>query len=323
MTLTLDQLFGSPDHYLHSFDGGEAVFVPMDRAAYARSIFLDRRISPAGNGALRVPQSALAQAPVAQPTGWIFHVAHCGSTLLARALDELSDDLVLREPFALRQLALLPDPGDLLGQTLALLSRRYPGAGPTLIKANVPVNFLLDRIVVSDPAAAAVFLHCSLRDYLLAILRSDTHRAWLRAVTSQLAPYLGDLSALADAELGAALWLAQHRRFAAALELMPNARSLDAEVFFAEPSRVLAATAGLLGREIDSAAIAALVAGPLFGSYSKNPAQAFDNATRLARRAAVAAEIAAELDVAESWLSAKAPDAAALNFKMNAAALIT
>ena len=44
MSLTLADLFASPDHYLHSIDGDAAVFVPMDRAAYGRSIFLDGRI---------------------------------------------------------------------------------------------------------------------------------------------------------------------------------------------------------------------------------------------------------------------------------------
>ena len=46
MALTLDDLYASPDHYLHSFEGDSAVFVPMDREAYRRSIFLDGRIQP-------------------------------------------------------------------------------------------------------------------------------------------------------------------------------------------------------------------------------------------------------------------------------------
>ncbi len=321
MTLTLDQLFGSPDHYLHSFDGAEALFVPMDRAAYSRSIFLDKRISPAGSGVLRVPHGALGQAPAAQPTRWIFHVAHCGSTLLARALDELGEGIVLREPLALRQLALLPDAGDLLAPSLALLSRRYPGEGATLIKANVPVNFLLDRIVARASDAAAILLHCSLRDYLLAILRSDNHRAWLRNVTGLLAHHLGDLSALNDAELGAALWLAQQRRFAGALAAMPNARSLDAELFFSEPRVVLAGAARLFGLAVEPVALDALVAGPLFSTYSKNPSQAFDNAARLARRDHLQSALAIELVSAEQWLARNAPDAAVTSARVAQAAL--
>src|SRR3954471_24465429 len=111
MALTLDDLFASPDHYLHSFDGDAALFMPMDRAAYHRSIFLDRRISPAANGSMRVPVSALTgRAEAAAPLGWVFHVAHCGSPLLARALDDPAANLVLREPLALRQLAFDRDP---------------------------------------------------------------------------------------------------------------------------------------------------------------------------------------------------------------------
>ena len=109
MSLTLDDLFASPDHYLHSFEGDAAVFVPMDREAYRRSIFLDGRTRPAANRSMRLPAGALVE-PVRrpEPTGSIFHVAHCGSTLLARALDRPSTNLVLREPLALRQLASPP-----------------------------------------------------------------------------------------------------------------------------------------------------------------------------------------------------------------------
>src|SRR3954469_14461070 len=199
MSLTVDDLFASPDHYLHSFEGDAALFVPMDRAAYQRSIFLDRRISPASEGAMHLPFSALAgKAPRPAAIGWIFHVAHCGSTLLARALDRVSANLVLREPLALRQLALTPD-AERLAVTLAMVSKRYGGDLPTIVKANVPVNFLLPDLVAFDSNARAIFLHCGLRDYLLAILRNDKHRAWVRNVTGQLKAYLGDLSALPDA----------------------------------------------------------------------------------------------------------------------------
>src|SRR5438128_6215682 len=124
MALTLDDLFVSPDHYLHSFEGDSALFVPMDRGAYHRSIFLDGRISPASDQSMHLPAAALnagAQAPAR--TGWIFHVAHCGSTLLARALDDPGSNLVLREPLALRQQAFGRDPAR-LAVVLAMLSKR-------------------------------------------------------------------------------------------------------------------------------------------------------------------------------------------------------
>ena len=304
MALTLDDLFASPDHYLHSFEGSTAVFMPMDRAAYHRSIFLDGRISPAADRVMKLPAEALtepARAPA--PTGWIFHVAHCGSTLLARALDRPSASLVLREPLALRQLALFPDKGR-LGLTAAMLSKRYQGELPTIVKANVPVNFLLPELVAIDPGARAVFLYATLRDYLLAILRSDNHRDWLRRVTTQLAPHLGDLSGLPDAERCAALWLAQIRAFTAAIGLMPNARTLDAEAFFADPRPILKAAAAHLGVAMTDAEAGETVEGPLFATYSKNPEQAFDNEARLARRAELEGPLAGEIDRAQDWVEA-------------------
>ena len=106
MTVTLNDLYEDPDHYLHSFDGEYAVFVPMDRDAYARSIFLDRRIQPADSGAIRAPIEPLLRGwPPVRTARWIFHVAHCGSTLLANAMERLGDHIVLREPAALRQVA--------------------------------------------------------------------------------------------------------------------------------------------------------------------------------------------------------------------------
>ena len=311
MTLTLADLYASPDHYLHSFDGDTAVFVPMDRAAYHRSIFLDARISPAEDGALRVPVTALTGAvPAPSPTGWIMHVAHCGSTLLARALDDDDPDanLVLREPQALRQLAFAP-PDDRLALTTAMLSKRYHRDAPTIVKGNVPTNFLLPRIGAAAPAAAMILLYLPLRDYLLAILRSDNHRTWLRTVTTQLGKHVGEAIGVApnasDAERAAALWLAQMQLYADAARTMTNVRSLDAEAFFADPTTVLTAAAAHLGVPLSPRAIEARVAGPLFATYSKNPALSFGNADRLARRADAARALSADLDEADRWIAAR------------------
>ena len=312
MALSLDDLYASPNHYLHSFDGDEAIFVPMNRAAYHRSIFLDARISPAAGQPMKVPVAALAQASRApQPTSWIFHMAHVGSTLLARALDEAAASLVLREPFALRQLALQPDERRLT-VVAAMLSKRYRHDAPTLVKANAPVNFLLPKLGALEPDARAIMLYLPLRDYLLAILRGDSHRDWLRKVTGFLAPFLGDLSSLSDSERGAALWLAQANAFADALRAMPNARALNAEIFFADPELVVNAAAKHLGIPIGPAAIAAAVAGPLFSTNAKNPAVAFNNEQRVARRNDLERRMAAELDAAEEWIGQRgsAPQAA-------------
>lgn len=314
----ITEIATSPDHYLYAIEGADAVIVPMDRTAYARSIFLDRRIAPAGETALHVPADAL-MADVAQPptTAWIFHVAHCGSTLLARALEGLGSGLVLREPMALRQLAFDPDPGR-LGLVLAMLGRRYGGEEPTLIKANVPVNALLPVIAAANPEAPAVFLHLGLEDYALAVLRSAQHRAWVREIAARFA---SPPSAASDAVCLAALWLWQTQAFAAALDAMPRACSLDAERFYADPAATLAALAPRLGRAADADACAALVRGPLFTTYSKRPGVPFDNAARLARRSVMARELAKETAEARHWVEIAAPDHARLVARIDTAAV--
>ncbi len=315
MSPTPADLAQSPDHYLFAFEGDNALMVPMDRAAYHRSIFLDNRIAPAAEHADRVGWAILPAAP-APRTGWIFHVAHCGSTLLARALDRADGGLVLREPMALRQLAVEAVGGGDIAARLQvatrLYGRRYVGSEPTIVKANVPVNFILPDIMAHDPMAPAILLYFPLAEYLTAILRNPNHRQWLRNVSHELAPAIAATANAApgdsDPERAGALWLAQMCVFAAALQRFPNARSLDATTLFDTPEPVLAAAFALFDRPIAPGELAALCAGPLFNTYSKNPALPFDNAARLAQRAEVAATIASEIDAAWHWVTANRGD---------------
>jgi hypothetical protein len=170
------------------------------------------------------------------------------------------------------------------------------------VKANVPVNFLLPQLVGLGDDARAIFLHLGLRDYLLATLRNDKHRAWLGRVTSQLSAHLGDLSTLPDAERAAVLWLAQMQAFTSAIARLPNARTLDAEVFFARPRKLVKLAADHLGVPITNQEVDAVVDGPLFSTYSKNPMLPFDNDMRLARRAELEQTLASELEQAEAWV---------------------
>jgi hypothetical protein len=289
----------------------------MDRAAYHRSIFLDRRISPASDVASKAPVAPLVAelGSRAFPSpAYLFHIAHCGSTLLARALDDPAGPLVLREPMALRQLGVAAanggaDPGAV--RLAAALYGRRSGAGTTLVKANVPVNWLIPDLLTLAPETPAILLYYPLETYLTAILRSGNHRGWVRFVTGELRPGVeamaGPIAGLADAELAATLWLAQMRLYADVLARFPKTASLDADTLFDDPAAVLTAANRLLGRVDDPAAVAATVAGPIFSTYSKNPSVAFDNAARLAMRAATQQEVAAELAAAQRFLAQRLP----------------
>lgn len=301
-----EELFATPDHYLFAFDGERAIFRRMDRAAYQRSIFLDRRISAAGEAALAQPLAPLlawheAHRPPIPRTGWIFHIAHCGSTLLARALDVPARSLVLREPLALRQLGVQRVPGDpRLPLSAAFLGRRYRAEAPAIVKANVPVNFIAAQLLALDSEAPAIFLYFPLRTYLLAILRSEGHRGWVMNVTAQLpgAPASADV-----VERAAWLWLAQMQIYDAALVRFPGARSLHAEELFGAPRAVLDAAATHFGMALSPAELDAIVAGPLFATYSKGAGEPFDNDSRLAQQAEAAARLGPELERARLWVA--------------------
>lgn len=310
MPLSLD-LLRSPDHYLHSFDGPDAVFVRMDREAYRRSIFLDQRIQPLSPEPSIVPLRDMGPMPEIDRVGWIFHLAHSGSTLLARALDVPDGNLVLREPLALRQMGVAYEPAR-LDIVLALLGRRYATNLSTIVKANVPVNAILPQIAARIPNVTAIFLWCPLHDWLLAVLRSPGHRQWVRGITQQLSGWLGDLPALDDACLAAALWLKQMRAFEAAMTLWPEARSLNAECFFADPAPALVTAGALFEVPMSADRAARIVDGELFASDAKRPAMKFDNDMRLEHRAALEAELAPELVRAQRWLDERGAGGLAL-----------
>ena len=304
----------SPDDYLFAFEGDSAIMLAMDPSAYRRSIFLDDRINTASETVRHPPLAGLAAPDPVPITGWIFHVAHCGSTLLARALDQ-GNRLVLREPLALRQQAIASVssilPGDWqarLALVTGLLARRYDPAAMTIVKANVPVNFIIPAIMAAAPAAPAIFLHFPLGDYLAAILRSPASRQWLRGITETLRPaIITAAGSLPDDDSGraAALWLAQIRIYAGALARFPNCQSLDAEALFSQPAAVLMAASALFGTPFDTGEVAKITAGPLFNTYSKNPALAFDDAARRQRQAGQAAALAPEIAAAHRWVRAQ------------------
>lgn len=319
--MDMQRLFEGPDFYHFSFDRDDALFAEMDRSTYQRSIFLDRRIAPKGTKVHRAKLSALYEqlgyAP--QPNlGIIFHVAHCGSTLLARALDVENANLVCREPMTLRQLGVEASawrgtgaPPDewtrRLQLTAALLSRRYNAAGPVIVKANVPVNFMIPELMALN-AGPAILLYATFEEYLLAILRSADHQAWVERVTGELGAGIESTLGGFDKSLGLAktaaqLWLAQMLIFDDAMRRFPSVVSLDAEVFFSDRFQVLGAAFRHFGQAFSDQEVGAIASGELFSHYSKYPQLAFSNEQRLAQREQVRAKLGPEIAAAKDWMA--------------------
>jgi hypothetical protein len=314
--IKISDLFGNPDFYLFGLENDHALFLPMDRHCYERSIFFDARIKPLQQQIIRVPLAplfaAISQYAVREPRiGWIFHMAHTGSTLLSRALDKPGKNLVIREPMALRALGVAAGVNgavtdDRLRLAVTMLDRRYAVDQPVIVKANVPVNVLVPDLLALSSYSKAVFLHFGLEEYLTAILRSPQHRLWVDQVCTEIGlganAETGALDDLNNAEKAAALWLYQIRVYVSALEKYPATRSLDANTLFDDPVSTLAASSKYFGCVMDDMEVRHIISSDLFSTYAKNPTAAFDNSQRKVRVSDNRALLADEIALAKRWV---------------------
>ena len=320
--MTQDQLFDRPDQFLLGFEDPNAVFVEMNREAYHRSIFCDMRISPVSKQLSRLQWRQLADVrdrdfTAAPDISYIFHVAHCGSTLLARALDIKEENIVYREPLALRQLAAEAVSMRALGDdwhrrlrlATTMLGRSYNPKGPVIVKANVPVNFIIDDLLAVSPGRPSLLLYFCLEHYLLAILRTPNHRKWVQSVSSELDgainAYAPRQSNMSDAEMAARLWLAQITAYNNVLAKHPTVASLDAEILFNNPRLAVAKSFEHFEQSCSDSRLDEILGGEIFARYSKNPGVAFDNDSRLERRDQLKQELVPEIAEAREWISAQ------------------
>ena len=324
MQLDVAAIFDDPHLMFFGFEGENARFVPMTRDTYERSIFFDHRLQPVDQRSFLVPLDPLidhlAEAGFEAPRiRFIHHFAQSGSTLLARALDQ-PGNLVIREPWHLRQLGVaagaategpLPaEQREVLAFSLAMLGKRFAAGSSLIVKGNVPISLLAEAIADVDPGQAAILLHFPLDDYCAAVLRTPNHRQWLETVTSEVDlgsdPLIGDIARLSVTEKAAALWYSMIKRFERLLAHHPAMRSLDANQLFDRPAETITAASELLDAGIGATEASAIANGPLFSSYSKNPAIPYDPGTRVERREKAKATMAVELQLAHRWIEERA-----------------
>lgn len=328
--LTLENLFTKPDIYFFRMDGEAAQFAHMTAGHFQDSIFLDMRIKPASDGLAQVNlRNLLAvdqRKPVArQPINYIFHVAHCGSTLLSRAFDRTDAALVYREPHTLRQIGvevaqtpiypgMAPLTKSKLSLALTMAQKRYLPTQPVIVKANVPVNLMLPEVMSGIPGSKGLLLYLPLEAYLLSILKSEANRSWIQGLCREIGwrfcKVLNlDPALIADLSIPQAtgfVWLAQMRLFADALKAMPGLKTLNAETFFQAPAPVLEALAKHFTVGLDRAYFDELTAGDLFNRHAKDPGRVFDDEARRTELEARKRALSGDIEEALAWTRPKA-----------------
>jgi hypothetical protein len=296
-------------------DAGRVLFVRLDDAARAEAPFLDQRALSAAPEGYWLPLDALLAHPV-PPTAprldWIFHIGHCGSTLLSRLLQEWPELQVLREPLPLRTLAVAPvDVAALLEHMVASWSRPLPPRARTLVKASSTCNVLAASLLARHPQGRAVLLDLQLPAYLATVLKSEAALADVlaaapgrRRVLAADAAANAELAALDTAQQCAMGWLAEQVRFAG-LASGPHADRvlrIDFERLLAAPHDTLVAIAAHL--DLPATKLDAALASPWWGRYSKAGAHAYAAQDRQHDLALSRQRHGPAIAAAQAWLDA-------------------
>lgn len=290
----------------------------------AEAAFLDERAMP------RPPQGAWAplQAVVDEgsrlpsPTiGWIFHIGHCGSTLLSRLLQAWPGHQVLREPLPLRALATasfrrtLP-PADIRALVEALprlWARPLEGARATLVKATSSCNGLLDGLLAARAGDRAILLSMPLRDYLATLLKSPGSIEDVVAAAGERTAFLqgvlpdgtGMPPPRSAGEACAMAWLAERMRFDALAAAHDRVLRVDFEALLAEPRTVLSSVVAHL--RLDYAHLDEAMASPWWHRYAKAGEHAYGPVDRAHDQRLAQERFAGEIARGVAWVRRVSP----------------
>ena len=286
--------------------------------------FLDQRVLSQTSKGSWVPWNLVSDIfknlPEGQPAAYIFHVGHCGSTLLSRLLEFAEDTRCLREPLPLRTLAQdLADAGDgrsfltrqAQQERLGVLSKMWSrGAIHTVIKATSICTDLLELINASQPATQSVFIYN----------RAETHIATLLAGQNALLDLKGfaqlrlqrlqqktgldiQLNQLSLGKLAALSWLCETSSATWSLEkYSQQIMLLEFESLLAEPVITLTHVLQHLKIPTVQESVQKAVKSPVLQTYSKAPEHKYNAQTRAAILTDSRSRFRQEISEALGWL---------------------
>lgn len=312
----LAALAGDPCVFPHQYDplADKILLVRLAAAALADHSFLDQRVLARDTVGGWFPATAIAAAikdEAGAPPGVIFHVGHCGSTLLSRLLAEATTTRALREPMALRTLALdraegesgsLSDAArrDRLGLFLRLFGR---GDQKVVVKATSLATALAPDL---SAAARAIFLYQPPSAHLPLILSGPGSQLDLRAFSTPrhrrlraLGVDVAPLSALSIGEVAAMTWLAETASVVAASTPLP---ALEFGAFLVDPAKGLREAAQGLGLATTPEACRAAAASAAARRYSKDQSYPFGPDDRSRTIAQARRDHEAEISGGLRWL---------------------
>lgn len=182
MTLR-DAIAASPLLFPFAIDTDSDVvqLVELTEQDYAEASFLDQRLELVIRQPiwLRWADLRAVAATLPRHCHFIFHISHCGSTLVSRMLGRLPGCFALREPGILRKLHrtawCLEECRDRAAHFLALWSRVYRPGQTAVIKTTSYVSEHGSDLMSLVPDCRAVLLFLPLTEFLPAMLDGTLH----------------------------------------------------------------------------------------------------------------------------------------------------
>lgn len=262
---------------------GRVLFVRLNAQQRDDAAFLDQRALPEKPEGAWVPLPMLETQPPlrdAAEVDAIFHIGHCGSTLLSRLLQTWPEVESLREPLPLRTLTghwHAPATPVVLSQLMTYWRRPLPPRTRVAIKATSSCNALIEPMLRMNHIRRAVLLDMPLETWLATLLKSEDSLRDATAAADERASVLQAHDIALDAqsrprdvvEACAMGWIAEQLRFDALTRGEHAGRVLrvDFEDLLAVPDAALARIAGHLDLRIEG--VAQALEAPAWKRYSK------------------------------------------------------
>ena len=320
------QLAQRPEIFPHQLDlqANNVLLVELPVAEIGAASFLDQRVlTPTTKGTWVSWVSvadAMSGAESQNPVHYIFHVGHCGSTLLSRLVQTLDDVQSLREPLPLRTLAQdFADAAD--GRSfltdgsrreyLQVLSRLWGRGEPyTVVKATSICSDLLPHIHAVQPECRSVFVYNRAETHIATLLAGENAmidlRGFARLRLQRLQKITGldiRLHELNSAQLAALGWLSETTSIAASgKQHGAEIELLEFDEFLKNPADTLAQLLHFMNIPAAAASIENAVHGDVLQTYSKAPEHEYNAQTRAAILASARSEHAGDIAGALRWI---------------------
>ena len=307
----LKNIASSPELYLHQIkmEADNGLLIEANADFYREAIFLDQRALSAKSAGMWVPlqtirnatQGATGKPPQAH---FIFHIGHCGSTLISRLLAEARGVFALREPLVLRTLSEVwqnmdtgttPASRAMIEQELEfhyrLLSRTFAQDDVAMIKATSFTSNLGAPLLAMNSTNRALLLAMSAEAYVSIMLGADYTvdlKGFAQNRYKSLQKFLGALEFALDelslGELAGLAWLVELMKLKTIADDCPQQTCFqDFDEFLIDTRSSLKSMALFFGLANDPTTLDRLMTSPVLGRYSKAPQYPFDAAERTLR----------------------------------------